>query len=364
MVTVSLCMIVKNEEDVLGRCLESAKDIFDEIIIIDTGSTDKTKEIASRYTDKIYDFEWIDDFAAARNFAFSKGTCDYKFWLDADDVISETNREKLIKLKAVADGSVGVFRMYYGIVFDEKGNCTYKYYRGRMFLAKLHPIWKGRVHETCTTQTAGISIDTDIEIYHKKKTAENHTPRNLRILKNEIESGSTDPRTQYYYSRELMYSGDYKAQIKMAEIFLENPAGWYVNKISACQDLAFAKMKTGDTDGQIRALVRSFSYGAPTGEVCCDIGKFFSKRDTKTAIFWYETALLLKPDYNSGAFINEDCYGYIPAIELCVLYYGKKDYKKASEMNDLAAQFKPANASVLYNKSLFDKINNEISQNE
>ena len=67
MATVSLCMIVKNEEKVLGRCLDSAKEIADEIIIVDTGSTDRTKEIAAEYTEKIYDFKWNDDFSAARN---------------------------------------------------------------------------------------------------------------------------------------------------------------------------------------------------------------------------------------------------------------------------------------------------------
>ena len=76
MATVSLCMIVRNEEDVLGRCLESVKDIVDEIIIVDTGSTDRTKEIAGRFTNTVYDFPWIDDFSAARNFSFSKATID------------------------------------------------------------------------------------------------------------------------------------------------------------------------------------------------------------------------------------------------------------------------------------------------
>nr|MCR4945824.1 glycosyltransferase [Lachnospiraceae bacterium] len=76
MITISLCMIVKNESAVLARCLDTVADLCDEIVIVDTGSTDNTKEIAARYTDKIYDFEWVDDFAAARNFSFSKATCD------------------------------------------------------------------------------------------------------------------------------------------------------------------------------------------------------------------------------------------------------------------------------------------------
>ena len=89
MKTISLCMIVKDEEAVLDKCLKSVHDLVDEIIIVDTGSTDKTKEIAKKYTDKIYDFKWVDDFAKARNYSFSKATKDYIFWLDADDYMPE-----------------------------------------------------------------------------------------------------------------------------------------------------------------------------------------------------------------------------------------------------------------------------------
>ena len=86
MTTISLCMIVRDEEAALGRCLESVKDAVEEIIVVDTGSVDRTKEIAARFTDKVYDFVWVDDFAAARNFAFSKATMEYCMWLDAEDV--------------------------------------------------------------------------------------------------------------------------------------------------------------------------------------------------------------------------------------------------------------------------------------
>ena len=62
MISISMCMIVKNEQDILARCLDSYAGTYDELIIVDTGSTDNTKEIAAHYTDKIYDFEWINDF--------------------------------------------------------------------------------------------------------------------------------------------------------------------------------------------------------------------------------------------------------------------------------------------------------------
>ena len=86
MVTFSLCMIVKNEERILERCLSSVADLMDEIIVVDTGSEDKTKQIAAQFTDKIYDFTWTGSFSDARNFAFSKAGCDYIYSADADEI--------------------------------------------------------------------------------------------------------------------------------------------------------------------------------------------------------------------------------------------------------------------------------------
>src|SRR5689334_11976737 len=99
MVTISLCMIVKDEEENLDRCLESVKDVSDEIIIVDTGSTDQTKERALKWTLHVFNFKWIEDFSAARNYSFNQATMDYILWLDADDILLPENRQKLLELK-------------------------------------------------------------------------------------------------------------------------------------------------------------------------------------------------------------------------------------------------------------------------
>ena len=88
-------MIVKNEEEMLAGCLESAKDCVDEMIVVDTGSTDRTKEIATELGAVVYDFEWIEDFAAARNFAKSKCSSDYVIALDADERLNPEDGELL-----------------------------------------------------------------------------------------------------------------------------------------------------------------------------------------------------------------------------------------------------------------------------
>ena len=92
---VSLCMIVKNEEDYIEKCIGSVNGIVDEIIIVDTGSNDRTREVAERFNAKIYDFKWNDDFSAARNFSISKATKDWILVLDADETISSKDLETI-----------------------------------------------------------------------------------------------------------------------------------------------------------------------------------------------------------------------------------------------------------------------------
>jgi glycosyltransferase involved in cell wall biosynthesis len=90
-------MIVKNEEKYLRDCLESVKDIVNEIIIVDTGSTDKTIDIANEYNAKVYNFEWINDFSAARNFALSKSTGEWILYLDADERLDSESKEEILR---------------------------------------------------------------------------------------------------------------------------------------------------------------------------------------------------------------------------------------------------------------------------
>ena len=114
-------MIVRDEEAVLARCLDSVRGAVDEIIIVDTGSTDRTRQIAARYTGRVYDFAWIDDFSAARNFAFSKAAMEFSMWLDADDVLLPEDRAAFLALKETLPDDVDAVMMRYHTAFDEQG---------------------------------------------------------------------------------------------------------------------------------------------------------------------------------------------------------------------------------------------------
>jgi glycosyltransferase involved in cell wall biosynthesis len=100
-------MIVRDEEKNISNCLGSVHGIFDEIVVVDTGSKDQTVEIARSFGARIFEFPWIDDFAAARNEALSHATGAYAFWLDADDVVEPTEREKLRALLATLERPAG-----------------------------------------------------------------------------------------------------------------------------------------------------------------------------------------------------------------------------------------------------------------
>ena len=205
MITVSLCMIVKNEEDILARCLDSLKGLMDEIIIVDTGSTDRTKEIAANYTDKIYDFSWCDDFAAARNFSFSKATKEYIYAPDADEVLDEINRRRFMMLKAALLPEIEIVQMKY--ITPHKYNTIQNAameYRPKLYKRLRTFTWVNPVHETVRLEP--VVYDSDICIQHLPQSM--HGKRDFKIFKQSFEKNGTLPKSiATMYAKELIKCG-------------------------------------------------------------------------------------------------------------------------------------------------------------
>lgn len=354
-ITISLCMIVKDEEDVLARCLDSVAGLVDEIIIADTGSTDATKTIAARYTESIYDFAWIDDFAAARNFALDHATMDYVLWLDADDVLLEEDRRAFAALKRELDPTVDLVMMPYHIAFDAAGRPTYSYYRERLFRRAGGFRWSDPVHE-CIVPAGHIQY-ADIAVTHRKvhPTAPG---RNLRIYERLLAQGRPlTPRQQFYYARELYYNEQYEPAAEAFRAFLDGGQGWVENNISACEDLAACYDRLGRPAEALAALTRSFAYDAPRAEICCAIGRqFLNRENPAVAAFWYELARTRRPDGRDGGFHRPECADFLPSIQLCVCYDRLGDHVRAKACNDQALACRPGDPAAQHNQRYFASI--------
>ncbi|MBL4931648.1 glycosyltransferase [Clostridium paridis] len=355
MITISLCMIVKNEENVICRCLNSIKDIVDEIIIVDTGSTDKTKDVVRDYTDKIYDFKWIDDFSAARNFSFDRATMDYILWLDADDVLLEEDRKKFFKLKETMMPDIDEVMMKYNVGLNQRGEVTLSYYRERLSKRNKGYKWHEPVHEYL--EINGKVINSDICITHKKEH-ENEKGRNLIIYRKYLSEGKKlTIRGLFYYARELYYNEYYSEAIESFNKFLDSNKGWQEDNINACLDLAKCYSNLNDKKNCLRILLRSFEYDTPRAEACCNIGYYyFEKNDYKRAIFWYKLATSIEKPESGWGFIYNDYWDYIPFMQLCVCYDRLGNINEAMRYNNKAAECKPNDQAVLYNKKYFESL--------
>ena len=349
MVTISLCMIVKNEEAVLARCLDSVREAVDEIIIVDTGSTDRTREIAAAYTDRVLDFVWVDDFSAARNFAFEQVTMDYQMWLDADDIFPDEERQKLLALKAALDPAVDMVTMRYHTHFNAAGRPILTSTRERLLRRERDYRWIDPVHE-CIPLNGNI-LYSDIAVWHQKPPSEGISTRNLDIYSALERSGKPlTPRQLYYYARELRDHGRDAESAERFERFLEGGLGWVEDNIAACHALAICRRRLGQERAVLPALLRSFQYAAPRAEVCCELGYCYMRQDEYgRALEWFGVALALEPPQTLG-FVQREFHDYVPLLESCVCCCRLGEFERAADFNERAGALRPDSTAVQQNR--------------
>lgn len=215
--SVSLAMIVKDEEQTLARCLESVRGCVDEIVIVDTGSTDATWEVALRYTDRIFSLPWPDHFAKARQYAFDQATGDWVFWLDADDEVR--GADDIRQLAASAAPDIGGFYWRYICDRDRWGNPTCDFWRERLVRNDGSFRWQGRVHETLVAAREWQMPQSELVVVEHRSPPERAAargPRNLRLLQRDYEesAGSPSPRLLFYLGKEYAGLGEVDAAVE------------------------------------------------------------------------------------------------------------------------------------------------------
>jgi glycosyltransferase involved in cell wall biosynthesis len=313
---ISLCMIVKDEEKYLDACLSSVCDLVDEINIVDTGSTDNTIEIAKKYTDRLFSFEWINDFAAARNFSFSKATKDYILWLDADDVVTEENRRKFKLLKEeLSIKSYDMVFMKYDYYFDEKHQAMHSHVRERLVKRIDGYHWEGKIHEHLKlTEKDSEGLMSDVAITHTRDDLNSSAERNLSILKEQIESGNADLREKYYYAHHLYSLGRYDESLELYNEFLELLGDDYYECTEGILTMHDIYMKRGDYANALNVLLDNEKNCDDMSEFYCALGNYFLKAENNAQVATKHFKRALQCE---GMMKNHD----IPAYKYDLYYY-------------------------------------------
>lgn len=213
-------MIVKNEEEFIDQCLKSVRDLVDEIIIVDTGSTDRTIEICQKHGASIYPYTWNDHFAEARNFGINKAKSDWILWLDADEELEFGHKDLLQNTLANTQANMLLLPVmnYSGESFPVNYNEAFLYYQPRIFRNHVGIQFHNRIHETPMfpkeNESSNSITELEIPIHHYGyiqdiSNKRNKEHRNLNLLQKEYQTPNHSPWIEYHLASEHYRQGNY-----------------------------------------------------------------------------------------------------------------------------------------------------------
>lgn len=364
--TISLCMIAKNEEEHLEQCLNSVKGIVEEIIIVDTGSTDKTKEIAKKFCDmrvssrtrsqltaKIVDFKWIDDFSAARNESLKHATKDWILVLDADETLDRESKEEIKELvKGKENDAFLLLQKNYtndssiaGFVSEQHENNNkklagwYGSFIARLFRNKKGYEFEGTVHELVEPSIEskkGKIAATKIFLNHygnaEPSAARKKRQYYLELCKSKVKQ---KPNDSSYFELGVLYkeNNNFEDAVKSFKKTTElNP-----NHSMALYELGVVHQQQNNYDEAIKNYTESLKI-KETSEALQSLGICYLKKGMlKEAYRNLVKAMLLSPNkytiYNNlGAVLERN-----------------KNYDSAAQMLEIATKLNPSNVIGFYN---------------
>lgn len=273
---VSVCMIAKNEEQYIEQCLRKIVRYNMEIVVVDTGSTDRTKEIAAKYTDKLFDFAWCDDFSAARNYAVSRASNNWILILDCDEYVQEIDVAKLRTCMQKYPRNVGVaqVRNVYTIMEGGVPKESIQIDEVPRFYNRNYYEYRFRIHEQITPKKSDNYDEMTLESFHLPVMIKHYgydisrqemlkkQERNLKLLLNSI--GETEGMDDYIYfqiGQSYNVLGDYEKAVAAYDMCLEinrNPDKKFLS--SCLESYADCLIKAGSPDNAYRLLDMNRQY--------------------------------------------------------------------------------------------------------
>jgi glycosyltransferase involved in cell wall biosynthesis len=356
--TLGLAVIARDEEKRIGNLLASVKGLFDQIVVVDTGSKDKTREVAKSFGAEVYDLKdpkafdeegRLEDFSIARNYSFSFIKCDWVSWLDCDDILTPENLKAWLDLKQRL-GEADAYLMWYDYSHDEYGKPNVFFRRHRILRMAKRPRWVEMIHEHLDMAGWGNQRETEIHVTHKRdgESVTQDRGRNIRILEKAVRKDPKNPRLMFYYGKELHYEGRNEEMVRVLEQFIK-VGGWVDDVANAHYWVSKGYYDLGKKEESRDAALRGIGFDPRWAELFCLVGLYYYERNEwARAIPWYEIAASCLQPATWGT-VQPDYYTTIPRIQLAKCYAEIGNLEKSYIHNQEVLATKPAHPMGLFN---------------
>ena len=354
MPTLGWTMIIKDEVFEFRRLLNSLfqeRSLFDQVVVIRTTKSEEIIQICEEFKVEHYYFEWVKDFSKARNFGIDKMKTDWIMWGDGDDLLKPEDYKKLQELKQTL--SHDIYFIDYVYSHDQFGNIESILPRERIFRNIPALRFKSRIHEILPIcQGFNWTKVPDIKIHHYRMHG-NDSERNLELLKLSYDENPTDPRTQFYYSRDLLGIGNDKG-IPIMQDYVKSGLGALDDRVAGCIILAKHYFESEPKTAELY-LNQAMSLVPGYAEIHYLLGMMYKKTNVDKAIAHFEKAT--QCGFGTTLFTQvASYYSFLPNSELSVLYFAKGDYKKALQTNVKSYQAQANIGLALDRKLIFQKL--------
>lgn len=262
---ISVCVIARNEDNHIEECLKRLRPLKFEIIVVDTGSIDRTMEIASKYTDKIYEFDWCSDFSAARNFSVEKASNDWILVIDCDEYMENVNLMDIFRLCRDNPENVGLIKR--NNPYTIQGVKSVMTERIGRFFNRKYCHYEGSIHERVMHMDGSTPnyFEVPLTVYHEGYVSESDkrtkASRNLEMLLRELKKSGANPYRYYQLGQNYVYMNDREKARHFYEQGLEmdvNPSDSYIQ--SMMESYAYCLLETEDVQKGLELMDKFYEF--------------------------------------------------------------------------------------------------------